>query len=101
MILLICFDLPRNTKVERREASYFRHHLIELGFSMKQYSIYERYVANTHSIENILNALSTSIPDSGKIVMYPLSDEVHENQQIILGPNTVYKVVKAPQIIYI
>lgn len=41
MVLLVCFDLPRETKRERKQAAEYRKRLVELGFSMKQYSLYE------------------------------------------------------------
>ena len=41
MYLLVSFDLPRDTKFERRVASKYRTRLLELGFSMKQFSLYE------------------------------------------------------------
>ena len=44
MYLLVSFDLPRDTKFER-EVKY-RTRLLELGFSMKQFSLYERYVSD-------------------------------------------------------
>ncbi len=46
MYLLVSFDLPRDTKFERRVASKYRTRLLELGFSMKQFSLYERYVSD-------------------------------------------------------
>lgn len=46
MYLLVSFDLPRDTKFERKMASVYRTRLLELGFSMKQFSLYERYVSD-------------------------------------------------------
>ncbi|MGY0244717.1 CRISPR-associated endonuclease Cas2 [Limosilactobacillus fermentum] len=40
MILLLSFDLPRNTKDERKQAAKYRKRLVELGFMMKQFSLY-------------------------------------------------------------
>lgn len=44
MVLLLSFDLPRNTKEERKEVAEYRKRLVELGFDMKRYSLYEREV---------------------------------------------------------
>ena len=68
---------------------------------MKQYSIYERYAYNQVSINNVLNALEDSIPEEGKIVLYALTDEIHNQQLIILGSNVVYIPSKKAQIRYI
>ena len=44
MMLLCAFDLPRETKEERKAANKYRKRLVELGFAMKQFSLYEREV---------------------------------------------------------
>ncbi|CAG0909178.1 unnamed protein product [Cyprideis torosa] len=43
MWILVLFDLPTETKKERRDASIFRKKLIQDGFSMFQFSIYLRH----------------------------------------------------------
>ncbi len=101
MMLIICFDLPRYSKAERRQASKFRKRLIELGFSMMQFSIYERYVANYASINNILANLDEAIPDTGKIIGYQLTDEQYHQRNIILGSEINYKPKSTPKLIYL
>lgn len=53
MMLLVCFDLPRGTKENRKEATKYHKKLVELGFTMKQFSVYEREVRqnSTRGIE--------------------------------------------------
>ena len=43
MWLVICFDLPVGDKNERRDATRFRNRLLDEGFTMKQWSVYNRY----------------------------------------------------------
>lgn len=43
MWLFVFFDLPTNTKTERRHATQFRKALEKDGFSMMQYSVYVRH----------------------------------------------------------
>lgn len=84
MYLLVSFDLPRDTKFERRVASKYRTRLLELGFSMKQFSLYERYVSDVQK-DKILEILQQEIPDTGSITLYVLPDEVNNSQITILG----------------
>lgn len=42
MRLMIMFDLPMDTAIERKEYQQFRKKLINEGFLMIQYSVYER-----------------------------------------------------------
>lgn len=83
MYLLVSFDLPRDTKFERRVASKYRTRLLELGFSMKQFSLYERYVSDVQK-DKILEILQQEIPDTGSITLYVLPDEVNNSQITIL-----------------
>ncbi|CAI3295545.1 CRISPR-associated endonuclease Cas2 [Enterococcus cecorum] len=34
MMLLVCFDLPRDTKEMRKEANLYRKKLVDMGFTM-------------------------------------------------------------------
>ena len=46
MWLFVFFDLPTNTKTERRHAVQFRKALEKDGFTMMQYSVYVRHCAS-------------------------------------------------------
>lgn len=43
MWCLVMFDLPVETKKQRREAARFRHDLLDWGFIMVQFSVYAKY----------------------------------------------------------
>ena len=43
MWCVIMFDLPVQTKQERKEAAVFRKLLLDSGFSMIQFSVYAKY----------------------------------------------------------
>lgn len=58
MILLLSFDLPRNTKAERKQATKYRKRLVELGFMMKQFSLYEREVVSKQTKQRLIGPLS-------------------------------------------
>lgn len=91
MMLLLCFDLPRDSKEERRQAAEYRKRLVELGFSMKQYSLYEREVKYESTRKRLIEILKSELPDSGKITLYLLPDEINNKQVTILGNNVNIK----------
>ena len=43
MWCLVMFDLPVETKKQRREATRFRNDLLDWGFCMVQFSVYVKY----------------------------------------------------------
>lgn len=91
MMLLLCFDLPRDSKEERKQAAEYRKRIVELGFSMKQYSLYEREVKYESTRKRLIEILKSELPDSGKITLYLLPDEINNKQVTILGNNVNIK----------
>lgn len=100
-MLLIGFDLPRYTKRERRQATQFQKRLVDLGFTMKQFSLYEREVKKLSTKEYILRKLQKEIPDYGSITLYVLPDEVNNEQITILGKRAFKKSSSTPEFITI
>lgn len=98
-MMLLSFDLPRDTKKERKQASEYRKRLVELGFSMKQYSLYEREVQSNTTRNRLIEILKKEIPDSGLITLYLLPDEVNNKQITILGKDAPKITVGAPHLI--
>ncbi len=101
MMLLVCFDLPRDTKKERKQANLYRKRLVELGFAMKQFSLYEREIRQKTTREKVIKILRSEIPDTGSITLYLLPDEVNDTQITILGEQVVKTTVRAPQLIFL
>ncbi|MGH9821170.1 MAG: CRISPR-associated endonuclease Cas2, partial [Pyrinomonadaceae bacterium] len=49
--LVVMFDLPTETKQERRRYALFRKFLLKDGFSMLQFSIYGRHCASDENAD--------------------------------------------------
>jgi CRISPR-associated protein Cas2 len=101
LILLLSFDLPRNTRDERKQAAKYQKRLVELGFMMKQFSLYEREVVTSQTRQRLIEILQNEIPDTGLITLYQLPDSVNDQQITILGDNAVLKSAGRPQLIVI
>ncbi|MGV2928385.1 CRISPR-associated endonuclease Cas2 [Macrococcus capreoli] len=101
MILLVCFDLPHDNKQHRKQVYRYRRKLLELGFTMKQYSLYEREIKNLSTIDNIIKILSEQIPDEGEITVYKLPDYVNDSQITILGEKIVKYSTRQPSLVVI
>lgn len=100
MMLLLSFDLPRTTKLERRQATKYHNKLISLGFSMKQFSLYEREIYNFKIRDEILDVLRSELPDTGAITVYSLPDEINNAQITILGKDSTHQITKQPKLIF-
>ncbi|MCL2610755.1 MAG: CRISPR-associated endonuclease Cas2 [Defluviitaleaceae bacterium] len=99
MMLLIGFDLPRKTILERAAANKFRKRLIRMGFSMKQFSFYERVVNRAKVRDKIISQIKEFVPERGEITLYELPDEVNDNQLTILGEGAILKSTRKPRLL--
>lgn len=75
MWLFVFFDLPTETKLERKAASTLRTDLLTDGFFMFQYSI---YIRNCSSRENALvhsKRVKNMLPKNGKVSILKITDK--------------------------
>lgn len=75
MWLFVFFDLPTNTKTERRHAALFRKALEKDGFTMMQYSVYVRHCASKESMTVHIKRVRKSMPPSGYTSMLSITDK--------------------------
>ncbi len=75
MWLFVFFDLPTNTKKERKVASGFRKVLLKDGFSMMQYSVYTRHCASRESAEVHLGRVRSNVPTKGLVSILTVTDK--------------------------
>ncbi|MCK4919774.1 MAG: CRISPR-associated endonuclease Cas2 [Bacteroidales bacterium] len=79
MWLFVFFDLPTNTKKERKEAARFRKDLIRDGFTMMQYSVYIRHCASKESGEVHAKRIKSCIPDKGQVSILRITDKQYSD----------------------
>ena len=75
MWVLIFFDLPTETKKERRDASKFRKRLLEDGFTMFQFSIYVRHCPSRENAEVHIKRIKSSLPPFGEVGILCITDK--------------------------
>ena len=75
MWLLVFFDLPTDTKKERKAAADFRKHLLNDGFTMFQFSIYVRHCASHENAQVHLKRVKAMLPDYGQIGCLAITDK--------------------------
>jgi CRISPR-associated protein Cas2 len=85
MWIFVFFDLPTNTKKERRDAALFRKHLEKDGFTMMQYSVYIRYCGSHESMTVHMKRVKSGIPPSGQVSMLTITDKQYGSIQNFWG----------------
>lgn len=72
--LIVMFDLPVDSPESRREATRFRNNLIDMGFSMAQFSIYAKYTPTLSQTRFFLAAVKSAIPPYGGVRVLKVTD---------------------------
>ena len=75
MWVLVFFDLPTETKTERKAASRFRKQLLNDGFGMFQLSIYSRFCASRENAKVHIQRTKNILPKKGKVAIMQITDK--------------------------
>jgi CRISPR-associated protein Cas2 len=94
MWILVLFDLPTETKKERKAASQFRKELLDDGFSMFQFSIYLRHCPSTENAQVHIKRVKNSLPELGHVGILCITDKQFGNIELFVGKKA--EKVKSP-----
>ncbi|MGI5976053.1 MAG: CRISPR-associated endonuclease Cas2 [Paludibacter sp.] len=85
MWVLVFFDLPTETKKDRKIYSDFRKKLIQDGFTMFQFSIYLRHCASRENAEVHIKRVKNFLPPAGQIGILCITDKQFGNMELFVG----------------
>jgi CRISPR-associated protein Cas2 len=85
MWMVVMFDLPVITKTERKAATAFRNTLLDLGFSMSQFSVYMRFCTSYAQVETYCKQVEYALPEGGKVNILQFTDKQYEKIVIFHG----------------
>lgn len=75
MWVLVFFDLPTETKKQRRAATQFRKALIKDGFNMFQFSIYMRFCPSRENAKVHSTRVKNHLPKDGHVGILTITDK--------------------------
>lgn len=81
----VMFDLPTETKRQRRDASIFRKRLLQHGFTMWQYSVYLHHMASDEGARAKAGLLKKLMPAEGFICILKITDKQYADMEVIHG----------------
>lgn len=91
---MVFFDLPTETKKDRREATKFRKLLLDNGFSMFQFSFYTRFCASRENADVHIKRVKMHLPPHGKVGIMHVTDRQFGMMELFFG--TKKQPVKRP-----
>jgi len=85
MWVFVLFDLPTETRTDRKRATRFRKQLLNDGFGMFQFSIYTRFCASRENMEVHFKRVRSILPKKGKVCMFSITDKQFGNIELYEG----------------
>lgn len=79
MWLFVFFDLPVESKMERKAATRFRKDLLKDGFTMMQFSVYIRHCPSSENADVHLKRVQKTVPEKGQISILRVTDKQYGN----------------------
>ena len=91
MWTLVMYDLPTETKKERRIAAQFRKRLMADGFSMFQFSMYLRHSQSSENATVHKRRVINILPENGKVGILQITDRQFGQMELFFGKKEVEK----------
>lgn len=83
--ILAMFDLPVITPDDRRHYARFRKNLLKDGFTMMQFSVYQRHCASTENAHVHISRMASKVPPAGEVRFLTITDNQFSKIQTFWG----------------
>ena len=88
MWILVFFDLPTQTKKDKKQYALFRKNLQRDGFTMFQFSIYVRHCASSENMDVHIKRVKSFLPEYGQVGILCITDRQFGQIQLFYGEKT-------------
>ena len=85
MRVIVMFDLPTDTSLDRRHYRWFRKYLIDEGFVMMQESIYTKICINMHAVERVELNITKNKPPKGIVQVMIVTERQFAGMKLVVG----------------
>ena len=85
MWVMVFFDLPTETKAERKAYADFRKKMLQDGFAMFQFSIYLRHCSSMENATVHVKRVKRSLPEKGHVGIITITDKQFGMMEIFQG----------------
>lgn len=98
MWVIVMFDLPTETKAERKAYTTFRKKMLHDGFEMFQFSMYLRHCPSRENADVHVKRVKTILPEKGHVGILCITDkqfgmmEIFRGQERAVAPQTVQQL---------
>ncbi|MBS1775806.1 MAG: CRISPR-associated endonuclease Cas2 [Bacteroidetes bacterium] len=98
MWVFVMYDLPTETKTDRKHAAKFRKLMLADGFAMFQFSLYIRHCSSRENADVHIRRVKKVLPTKGNVGIICLTDkqfgmmELFRGAESVATPNTVQQL---------
>lgn len=85
MRVVVMFDLPTETSMDRRHYRWFRKFLIDEGFVMMQESVYTKICLNIHSVKKVEQNIRKNRPPKGIVQVMSITEKQFASMKLVVG----------------
>lgn len=85
MWVIVMYDLPTETKKERKAAARFRKEIMGDGFTMFQFSMYVRHCNSRENAEVHIKRVKNILPANGHVGILCITDKQFGTIEIFMG----------------
>ena len=85
MRVVVMFDLPTDTSLDRKNYRAFRKFLINEGFVMLQFSIYTKICLNMNAANVVATSIRKNKPPKGLIQMMTITEAQFSRMEFVRG----------------
>lgn len=79
MWIMVMFDLPTDTALQRKAAGRFRLFLLDEGFERSQFSVYARFVNGKEAFQTRVNRIARNLPEFGDVQILNFTDRQYRD----------------------
>ena len=98
MWVLVFFDLPTETKKDRKIYAKFRKEIMTYGFQMFQFSIYLRHCSSRENAQVHIERVKRILPEKGHVGIMCVTDKQFGMMEIFRGHDQVKALETAQQL---
>lgn len=98
MWIFVFFDLPTETKSERKKYAEFRKNLLNDGFTMFQFSIYLRHCPSRENAEVHIRRVKNFLPQDGYVGILTITDKQFGQMELFRGCQKMKKDTPVQQL---
>ena len=98
MWVMVLYDLPTETKTQRKAAAKFRKDIMADGFTMFQFSIYLRHCASKENADAHIGRVKKMMPPEGKIGILCVTDKQFGNMELFYSTQPQQKNIGGLQL---